>query len=328
MDRSISFFTNIGDLNLNAGYGVAGYNIVTNLQKIGYKVTFDDSTPSVQLNFCWPSFYGDHLSDSQHNIHLFVWESTELPPDWPEIMHEADEIWTASTWNKNILIDQGFNVAKVYPHGIEPMFAPKKKKLNGPIKFLHNGIPAPRKGGQQCFKAFRAAFGNDKDVQLTLKAKDYNNVRELDRSGSILGNPNGNVRVRLEMLEREQLPIMYQASDVYIGNSAGEGFGFPMLEALATGTPSIVTKEWAEYEKYLGPLGLESSYVDSPWPEMHPGKVTMPDFDDLVDKLRYAKDNIDDLQEQFYKQSFQVHEEYDWKVLTENAFKDLDVTTQ
>jgi len=311
---------------LNQGYGVAGFNVITSLQKIGYKVTFDDSVPAVQLNFCQPPYYGDHLSKDQYNIHLYVWESDNIPDGWREIMNEVDEIWCASQWNKIQLENLGFDVKKVYPHGIEAMFAPRKKSLNGPIKFLHNGIPAPRKGGQQCFDAFRAAFGNDKDVQLILKAKDYNDVRKYDKAGSIVGLPDGNVKLKLEMLEREQLPGLYQSADVYVGNSAGEGFGFPMLEALATGTPAIVTQEWAEYKKYLGPLGLESNYVDSPWPDMHPGKVSMPDFDDLVDKMRYAKDNIENLQAAFYKQAFTVHEEYDWVSLTKTAFEDLQIT--
>jgi len=324
--KPISFFTNIGDLNTHTGYGIAGFNMVTSLQKNGYKVTFDDSTPSVQLNFCQPPFYGDHLSHNQYNIHLYVFESTELQPGWAEIMQEVDEIWTASEWNKNQLEDLGFKVAQVYPHGIEPMFIPKKKRLNGPIKFLHNGIPAPRKGGQQCFNAFRAAFGNSKDVQLILKAKDYSDVRKYDHSGSIIGYPDGNVKLKLQMLEREELPGLYHNADVFVGNSAGEGFGFPMLEALATGTPAIVTKEWAEYKEFLGPLGLESRYIDSPWPDMHPGKVTMPEFDDLVDKMRFAVENIDSLHKQFYAQAFQIHDQYDWEKLTKIAFEDVNIT--
>lgn len=323
MTKDLSFYTALGSLNLNAGYGVAGYNTVTSLQKLGWTVKYDNSKAPVQLNFSQPNYYVDSLRPRQKQIHLYVWESTAIPEDWYEIMNEVDEIWTASTWCKNTLEDLGFKVEKVFPHGIESMFAPKKKIRSGPIKFLHNGIPAPRKGGQQAFDAFKAAFGNDKDVQLILKAKDYSDVRKY-ANGSIVGLPDGNVKVKVSMLEREELPQMYQYADVFIGNSAGEGFGFPMLEALATGTPTICTEEWAEYKEFLGPLGLASKYADSPWQEMHPGKVCMPDFDDLVDKLRFAKDNIDDLQKTFYKQSFDVHEKYNWLNLTEDAFQDVD----
>jgi|SRR5215203_119808 len=321
---NVSFYTNIGDLNTTGGYGIAGYNLVTSLQKAGHVVKFDDSDCPVQLNFCQPPFYGDHLSSTQKNIHLAVWESSAIPEDWFEIMHEVDEIWTASTWNKEIFENLGFKVAKVFPHGVEPIFTPKKKKLgSGPIRFLHNGDPAPRKGAQEAFNAFRAAFGNDKDVQLVIKAKEYSSVRNMTGS-SIAGRVEGNVKIQLETLEREQIPNLYHRADVFIGNSAGEGFGFPAIEALATGTPTICTKEWAEYKNFLGPLGLDSKMGDSPWPEMHPGKVCHVDFDGLVDKLRFAKDNIEDLQRAFYKQSFQVHSDYNWVDLTAEAFKDVD----
>lgn len=322
MKKDISFFTAIGSLNLNQGYGIAGYGIVTALQKLNYQVKFDDSSCPVQLNFCQPPYYVDHLSRHQKNIHLYVWESDQIPEGWREVMEQVDEIWCASTWNKIQLENLGFKVEKVYPHGIENIFSPKKKIRRGPIKFLSNGIPAPRKGGQQAFDAFKAAFGDSKDVQLVLKAKDYSDVRKYS-NGSIIGGPDGNVKLKLELLDRDQMPNLYHQADVFIGNSSGEGFGFPMLEALATGTPAIVTKEWAEYKNFLGPLGLESKYVDSKWPEMHPGQMCEPDFDNLVDKLRYARDNIESLQEQFYKQAFDVHNSYNWIDLTQEAFKDL-----
>lgn len=316
----ISFFTALGSLNLNAGYGVAGFNVVTSLQKLGHTVKYDDPESSVQLNFSQPPYYMDSIRPGQKNIHLFVWESDKIPEHWYDTMNEVDEIWTASTWNKNQLENLGFKVEKVYSHGIESYFTPKRKLGKGPIKFLHNGIPAPRKGGQQAHDAFRAAFGNNIDVQLIMKAKDYSDVRQYS-NGSIVGSPDGNVKVLISMLEREELPQMYHQADVFIGNSMGEGFGFPMLEALATGTPTICTEEWAEYKNFLGPLGLKSKMGSSPWQEMHPGNMCHVDFDDLVDKLRYCKDNIDDLRNSFYKQSFQVHDQYNWLDLTKKAFE-------
>lgn len=322
MNKDVSYFTALGSLNLNQGYGIAGHGIVTALQQLDYQVKFDDSSSPVQLNFCQPEYYVDSLDRKQKSIHLYVFESDQLIPGWREVMEQVDEIWTVSTWNKNQLEDLGLKVKKVYPHGIENMFFPKKKIRQGPIKFLHNGIPAPRKGGQQAYDAFKAAFGDSKDVQLVLKAKDYSDVRQYV-NGSIVGGPSGNVKLKLALLARDELPNLYHQADVFIGNSSGEGFGFPMLEALATGTPAIVTKEWAEYKNFLGPLGLESKYADSRWPEMHPGQMCEVDFDDLVDKLRYAKNNIEALQAQFYKQAFKVHESYDWLNLTKEAFKDI-----
>ncbi len=57
---------------------------------------------------------------------------------------------------------------------------------------------------------------------------------------------------------------MYHQHDVMIYPTYGEGFGFIPFQALATGMPVISTHEWADYKKYLGPLKLNSTLIDSP----------------------------------------------------------------
>jgi hypothetical protein len=61
----------------------------------------------------------------------------------------------------------------------------------------------------------------------------------------------------------------------------------------------------------------------SPWPEVHPGKMLKPDFDELVDLYRYTYDNFADLSMMFYAQAPQLHAEYNWEKLTQEAFSHL-----
>lgn len=319
----ISFYCNEGDLNLNGGYGIASYNIITSLQKIGHTVPFNSSKAPVQLFFSFPSFYADFIRPNQHKIHLLVWESTKFPEEWYEILDEVDEIWVASDWCKQIVEDNGFKVSNVYPHGIDSMWRPKKRYTEGKIRFLHDGEPAVRKGGQLAYDAFKTAFGESNDVELILKAKRSSSVRSFDRYGSIVGVPSGNVRVMTGTLNIDQVVSLYHQSHVLVSPSFGEGFGFPALQGLATGMPTIATGEWAHYKNYLGDLAISSKYVDSPWPEVHPGQVVKPDFDDLVDKYRFVYDNYDQLAKQYHSQSFDVHTEYDWVKLTEKSFENI-----
>lgn len=318
---NISFFTNPGDLNTHAGYGIAGFNIVTSLQKLGHTVPWDSADAPVQLNFCFPSVFVDHLRPGQYQIHLAVWESTKLQPDWYEILDEVDEIWTASEWCKQIYEDNGFKVVKVYPHGVETMWKPQKRVVSDKVRFLFEG-GASRKNAQLVFDAFKTAFGDSNDVELIMKEKYSSDVRKY-RSGQIVGLPDGNVKIITKIWEQEQMVQLFHASHVFVSATAGEGFGLPALQSLATGIPTIVTEECAPYKRYLFDLGLESTYIDSPWPEMHPGQVLKPDFDDLVDKLRFTKDNVEQLLPQFHKQAFDVHANYDWLKNTEKAFNDL-----
>lgn len=319
----ISFYCAEGDRHLNGGYGVASYGITTSLQKLGHSVYLNSRKPPIQFFFSFPSFYSDFIVPEQHKIHLLVWESTEFPEGWQEILEEVDEIWTASDWCKQMVEANGFKVSNVYPHGITREWKPVKRKPQDKLRFLHDGEPAVRKGGQLAFDAFKAAFGDKDDVELTIKAKRSSFIRKYDTYGSIIGVPDGNVKITTSILDIEQMPGLYHGHHVMVCPSFGEGFGLPALQGLATGMPTIATSEWAHYRNYLGDLGVSSQYVDSPWPMVHPGKMIKPDFDDLVDKYRFAYDNYDTLSSKYFNQAFEIHEEYDWLKLTENSFRNV-----
>ena len=317
----ISFFTNLGDLNTTGGYGRAGFGIVTSLQRLGHRVPWNDPTAPVKINFCFPSVFIDSLNTDQHNVYLGVWESTRLKPEWLDIIPQVDEVWTASEWCKRIYEDNGFKVTNVYPHGLDPSWAPKKRTVGSKVRFLFEG-GASRKNPQIAFDAFKAAFGNSNDVQLIMKEKYASSVREY-QGGNIVGTPGGNVKVITKVFEEDAMIQLFNEAHCLVLPTSGEGFSLPPLQMLGTGAPVIATEECIDYSDYFGGLGLKSEYINSPWQGMHPGKVLKPDFDDLVDKYRYVYDNIEILLPQFYKQSWKVHTEYDWDTLTETAFKNI-----
>ena len=89
--------------------------------------------------------------------------------------------------------------------------------------------------------------------------------------------------------------------------------------------PVLCTGAWAPYERLLDPdLTINSKLTDSPWPEIHPGKMFKPDFDDLVDKMRWVADNYDDCLSDALPRAFAVRTEYDWDNLTSKAFTALE----
>lgn len=324
MNKTISLYTPQSNFIRGSGYPEACHGMVTTLNKLGYKVPFDSSAASIQLNFCQPSYYADYLRSNQYQIGYTAWESTEPMDDWPDIMKETDEVWTTSHWCKKIF--ESWNLGKdikVYTHGIGNDWIPKRKRPGKILKFLLLGEPAPRKGGQIAYDAFKAAFENREDVCLYIKTKEHSTIRNR-RGQSIVSKDLGkNVKLMPLDLPQDRLVMLYQQCDVIVCPSYGEGLGFFGLQGLATGTPTICTKEWAEYKNYLDPLGVESTYIDSPWQEMHPGQVCQPDFDDLVAKYRYCANNIEELHNKFYQQAFDVHSEYDWLKLTKKAFANV-----
>jgi glycosyltransferase involved in cell wall biosynthesis len=327
----ISFYTVNSNLRTDNGYGYAGHNIRNSLTNIGHSMTFNDETAPIQLDFCQPNLY--KFYKNQYRIGYTPWESSSLPEEWIPGLDSIDELWTTSEKCAEWYNDAGVKKPiHIYKHGIEPLWTPKLRKRDGVLKFLHIGEPAPRKGGQMALEAFQAAFGGNTDVHLTIKGQHHTTVRayasHIHRGGprSILGLPSDvyrNVTIITDNLSTDELVELYHNHDVLVYPSWGEGFGLIPLQALATGMPTICTEEWAPYKKYLGPLALQSKEQESPWQVMHPGKMYKPDINHLIDLYRYISGRYNALAESFYQSSFDVHKEYNWDTLTENAFRHL-----
>lgn len=319
----ISFFTPTINLRNSNGYGYAGLNIVNSLQSLGHEVPYSYPKAPVQLNFAQPEHFKMHRN--QYQIGYTPWESTKVPDRWKAMLDACDEVWTTSEWCANVFEDNGFKNTKIYPHGIEDIWTPKRRQDDGVIKFLHIGEPAPRKAGQMVVDVFTELFGNDPKYSLTIKAYHSSTTRIYDNylDKNILGLPHklfSNISLITDEISNEELVRLYHNHDVLVYPSYGEGFGFIPLQALATGMPTICTYEWADYKKFLGPLGLRSEYIDSPWSFPHEGKVLEPNRKHLVELMIDVSQNFNAYSGYYYAQANKVHKEYNWLQLTNNSF--------
>lgn len=318
----ISYSTLAGNLRLDNGYGLAGYNIVTSLQALGHKVPYKDRSARVQLDFCQPVWYD--FAPGQYKIGMTPWESTDLPLGWLEEFNQLDELWTPSDLIASWYVKAGVEVpVKVYEHGVGHNWTAQRRHRRDVLKFLFVGEPAPRKGGQMVFDAFRETFGDRKDVHLTIKAFGRNSIRAkgLDRSPE---KAHKNVSLITRKYTEEEMIFLHHNHDVLVYPSWGEGFGLIPLQAMATGMPTICTEAWATYRRFLLPeLALSSRLVDSPWPNVHNGQMFEPSYEDLINSFRAVDADYDRLAGRAYRNSFPVHDEYDWVKLTENAFKEV-----
>jgi hypothetical protein len=322
----ISFSTPIINMKTNNGYGHAGTKIVDSLKNLGHEVPFQYSKAPVQLNFSQPDYFKLHRN--QYQISYTPWESTVIPERWASPLSLVDEIWTTSSWCANVFADNGYKDVRVFPHGIDPIWAPRRRRDDDVIKFLHVGEPAPRKAGQMVVDAFTNLFGNDRRYSLTLKVYKHNTTRIYNNyiDKNILGLPNvlyNNIYIIDKDMTTEELVKLYHDHDVLIYPSYGEGFGFIPLQALATGMPTICTGDWADYERYLGPLKLKSELIDSPWPFPHEGKVFEPNYQHLLELMRDVSINFNAYSGYYYAQSTKIHEDYNWNQLTNNAFSHI-----
>lgn len=130
----ISYFTHYGGLAKSTGFGYAGFNIVTSLQALGHKVTFNDPAADVQLMFTQPPAF---LDFNGLNIGFTPWESTQVPDEWLPGFAHCNQFWATSHLNKEWYEAQGITVNKVYPHGINHDWTPKHRKRRRKLRILH-----------------------------------------------------------------------------------------------------------------------------------------------------------------------------------------------
>jgi len=232
-------------------------------------------------------------------------------------MNECDEVWTPSAliaqWYRDVC-----GITRpvfVYEHGVDPVWEKKPRKVEDKFRFLHVGAEAVRKGGRDVMGAFRAAFPNPTDVELTMK---------MISPGWSIGAING-INILNKRMELSELIDVFHSHHAFVYPSYGEGFGLNPLQAIATGMPTATVGFWAPYERFLHPdLNISSTFCKSPWPAFHPGAMVRPSKDDTVDAMRAVYENYEKYHSHAQESVKAVTEYYNWDTLTAKAFGDLE----
>lgn len=311
-------FKSIDDLSPQNGYGYATDRMLNSLSVLGYDWSVNSKDTDVEIVFDQPHNIR-WRSKNSYKIAYHPWESTQLLPGrrWQENLNSADEVWTPSPliadWYKRYM--GVVPPVYVYEHGVDPIWAPVEREINEKFRFLHVGFEGLRKGGKETIHAFRRAFPNNPNVELTLKTTP---------SGWKIGYLRG-ITVLNQMMDVEGLVSLFHNHHAYVYPSWGEGFGLTPLQAMATGMPTITVPAWAPYEKFLDPqLSIDSRLTRSPYPAIHPGMMFQPNVDDLIDRMRYTYDNYYSVRDSALSRVDEITAYYDWHRLTKEAFSALE----
>jgi glycosyltransferase involved in cell wall biosynthesis len=299
------------------------------LKELGVKLELNTPKSNAQLYFGSPNgFFYPH----QYKIQMTQWESTMVPPHWKEHAKNYDEWWTANEFGRQAFINSGVPEEKlhVFEHGVDPnIWTPKLRGQNDVIRFLHIDSGSPRKRADIAKEAFKKAFGNNLDYEITFKyshtnpsAVDWNNPKTMEEHGDW---EDGNIRHIRENMSLEDLVKLYHYHDVIVYPSEGEGFGMIPMQALATGMPVISTGRWCSYERYLNNNIIDSHLGQSHIQETYVrfGDVVVPSLGSTVELMRSVAANIKGQSEVFFNQRQQVIQDYDWYSLSKKAIDGL-----
>ena len=200
------------------------------------------------------------VTGAARTIARTMFETDGLPRSWVEKLNCMDEVWVPCSFNAETFCDAGVRVpVHVVPGGVDSdLWRPGLPALRVPgargTVFLGVFAWSYRKAVDVLLRAWAGAFGPDDPVSLVLRCDPLPAApgRKAEKAEALLARELG--RLGLDRgalapivvlgtpLSQADMPRLMAAADVFVGVSRGEGWGRPLLEAMACGLPAIGTR--------------------------------------------------------------------------------------
>ena len=209
-------------------------------------------------------FFGDaEFAEALKGVKLFwpVFESSRPPPESVCWLDRYDLLISPSQWGRDCLVNEGLDPQRivVIPEGVDPYrFHPFSRQplsvqKSSPLRFLMLGKYETRKAYAQAFEAFDQAFSDHSQVQLLVKPEWISESRVM-MAPECLALMKRYQHLPIHwvqgLLTEQALSDLYAQIDVFLFPSMGEGWGLPLIEAIASGTPALCTN-WSGQSEYL-----------------------------------------------------------------------------
>jgi glycosyltransferase involved in cell wall biosynthesis len=216
------------------------------------------SRPAVEVTYAQGDVF--KRNRGRRRIGFTMLEVDGFPRDWVRQANAMDEVWTPTEFNRQGLLASGVRrPVHVIPLGIDAQhFHPGVRRVANPrgdYVFMTNFEWGERKNPQLMLRAFNRTFRREEPVILVCKINHRDAGVNVPAAIRTLGLAESGGRVYF-LYNREmphyQLASLYRSADCFVTTSRGEGWGLPLIEAIACGLPAIAT-DWGGHTAFLDP---------------------------------------------------------------------------
>ena len=285
----------------------------------------------------WPRLPG-------RNIHWAIFETTKLKSSMLNWLQAADLVFVPSAWGKDVLISHGIaeDMIEVVPEGVDPAkFHPFVRssytnRQDGIYRVLVVSKFERRKGFPELLEGYAKAFGSDPTAKLLLKSDSLylmhkaedayqNDIAEMRKAADQTGICN--VAFLNGELSDDDLAHLYNACDVLLFPSRAEGWGLPLIEAVATGMP-VATTFYSGHTEFLTPIKDKVGLLDH---RMIPvdkegarGEWACADSESIAARLIEMRENQAAYEARALEASTVIRNDFSWQIAAEKCINILN----
>jgi hypothetical protein len=349
-------------LNFTSGYANSSRELVLELDRQGVRVNYQylygpdtvvarpepEQSASYMINVIRgrrvnPA--GVHVSYGQgdcfttngrgYKIGYTMLEVDGLPREWVRRANKMDEIWTPSSFNAGTFRASGVErPIHVMPLGVNPAyFNPEIEgyPVPGVFTFLSAFEWGERKAPELLLRAFNDEFRSDEQAVLVCKVYNQDSLINVPRAVRQLGLKESGGRVVFsinEVVATHQLGALYRSADCFVLAARGEGWGLPVLEAMACGLPVIATN-WSAQTDFIHdgiayPLSIEGLVpAEAKCPYYEGFKWAEPSYEHLRVLMRHVYENREEGRLKGAGASAEVLDRLTWRHSAEKIIRRL-----
>lgn len=299
------------------GYTLTNFRFRDALSSLGVEITRNSK---VAIHLCHPLDFKP--VPGKKNV-LFT--MTEGPPvqDWfVDAFKKADLILVPSEFCYDLFADH---------RGRKPMFVNKlgfdEKKFKYKSRswnfgdefvFLYLGAPNTRKGWDKLLSAHSWILTELPFVRIVFKvSSETGEGKVMEKDGIIFDS---------RRYPDEAVPLLYEMANAFVMPTTGEGFGLPMLEALATGLPVVTTR----YSGQLEFLNEKNAYFCKhtfetvPMSDGSPFVAACADVGSLAKAMLEVIKDYSNALKKAKSGSDEVHKNFTWTKASRQLIKNIE----